>query len=233
MPSRFRMFAIVPRATSCPRLESAPRMRVYTPAGVLTCHSHDEFLDCPHHARPARTSTQERPLHRDQLPMPAEQRVRRDDRIELEELLAADYLRMPSKESAFSVGEDNPPTTETRLQHPVLGLEVFDEAFLLSGEPRSERDDQILHQRRRLEHGASLPQAVASCSLDLDSVSGHYGVAIQAERGRAAGPATLRSSSATTVRCNGPTRASRSTSTQATRKSATTRATARTVSGTS
>jgi hypothetical protein len=83
---------------------------------------------------------------------------------------------MPSKESAFSVGEDNPPTTETCLQHPVLGLEVFDEAFLLPGEPRSERDDQILRQRRCLDDGASLPQAVASCSLDLDSVSGNYRV---------------------------------------------------------
>src|SRR5262245_2120041 len=29
---------------------------------------------------------------------------------------------MPSKKSAFSVGEDNPPTTETRLEHPVLAL---------------------------------------------------------------------------------------------------------------
>ena len=48
--------------------------------------------------------------------------------------------------------------------------------FLLSGERRSERDDQILRQRRRLDHGVSLPQAVASCSLDLDSVSGQYAV---------------------------------------------------------
>ena len=83
--------------------------------------------------------------------MPAEQCVGRDDRIELEELLAADRLRMPSKEPAFSVGEDNPPTTETRLEHPVLGLEVFDEPFLLPGEPRSDHDDQKLHQRRALE----------------------------------------------------------------------------------
>jgi hypothetical protein len=62
---------------------------------------------------------------------------------------------MPSKESAFSVGEDDPPTTETRLEHPILGLEVFDEPFLLPSEPRSECDDQKLDQRGRLNHGAA------------------------------------------------------------------------------
>jgi hypothetical protein len=49
------------------------------------------------------------------------------------------------KESAFSVAEDYPPTTETRLEHPILGLKVFDEHFLLPGEPRSECDDQKLN----------------------------------------------------------------------------------------
>src|SRR5215510_6223768 len=107
--------------------------------------------------------------------MPAEQCVGRDDRIELEELLAPHRLRMPSKKSAFSVGEDEPPRTETRLEHPILGLEVFYECILLPGEPRSQHDDQKLRQRGRLNHAASLPYRTPPCSVDLDRIFGHHG----------------------------------------------------------
>src|SRR5262245_59769102 len=82
---------------------------------------------------------------------------------------------MPSKKSAFSVGEDEPPTAETRLEHPILGLEVFDECILLPGEPRSQHDDQKLRQRGRLNHAASLPYRTPSCSVDLDRIFGHHG----------------------------------------------------------
>jgi hypothetical protein len=57
--------------------------------------------------------------------------------------------------------------TRTRLEHPVLSLKVFDERFLLPGEPRSEHDDQRLHQRLCLSHAASLYQAAPSCPLEL------------------------------------------------------------------
>jgi len=49
---------------------------------------------------------------------------------------------MPSKEPAFSVGEDKSPTTEARPEQPVLGFQLFDERFLLPGEPCSEHNDQ-------------------------------------------------------------------------------------------
>jgi hypothetical protein len=58
---------------------------------------------------------------------------------------------------AFSVAEDDPPTTKMRLEHTVLGLEAFDERVLLPGEP---------------QRVASLHQAAASCFLDLDRISG-------------------------------------------------------------
>src|SRR5262245_3829091 len=63
-------------------------------------------------------------------------------------------------------------TTETLLEYPVLGFEVFDERFLLPGKPRSEHDDQELHQGLPLDHTASLHQAVASRSLNLGRISG-------------------------------------------------------------
>ena len=75
---------------------------------------------------------------------------------------------MPSKQPAFSVGKDKSAMTKTRLEHPVLGLKVFDERFLLPDEPRSKHDDQQLGQRRHLHYAASLPEAAASCALDLD-----------------------------------------------------------------
>src|SRR5215510_9333682 len=146
-----------------------------SPAWVLTGHAHDKRLNCPHHARPARAFAPERPLHCDYLPVPAKQCVRRDDRIELKELFTAHSLLVPSKESAFSVRDDDPPTTETRLEQAILGLEVFDEPFLLPSEPRSECDDQKLDQRRRLNHGASLPELAASWLFDIDPVFGLQG----------------------------------------------------------
>src|SRR5262245_27718498 len=83
---------------------------------------------------------------------------------------------MPRKQPAFGIGEDDPPTTEARLEQAVLGFQVFDERFLLSDEPCSEYGDLKLHQRRRLRHAASLYQAAPPCSLDLGRVSGHYGI---------------------------------------------------------
>jgi len=70
---------------------------------------------------------------------------------------------MPSKEPAFSVAEDRSPTTEARLEQPVLGFGVFDERFLRSREPRSERNDQKLHQRWCLTHAGRLHPVAASC----------------------------------------------------------------------
>jgi len=67
--------------------------------------------------------------------------VRLDEETAVKVLLAANRPRMPSKEPAFSVGEDKSPTTEARLEQPVLGFEVFDERFLRSREPRSEHND--------------------------------------------------------------------------------------------
>jgi hypothetical protein len=56
------------------------------------------------------------------LTVPPQQRVRRDDRFELEQSLAADRLRMPGQQSAFGVGENHSPSTETRLEHSILGF---------------------------------------------------------------------------------------------------------------
>ena len=76
--------------------------------------------------------------------------------------LAANRLRMPSKEPAFSVGEDKSPTTEARPEQPVLGFQLFDERFLLPGEPCSEHNNQELHQRRCLTHAGSVHRVAAS-----------------------------------------------------------------------
>ena len=87
--------------------------------------------------------------------------------------LTAFAYRARSRRSASA--EDHPPITETPLEHPVLGFKVFDERFLLPGQPRSERQHQELYQRARLSHGASRSQAVASCLLHLDQYLDHTG----------------------------------------------------------
>jgi len=75
-----------------------------------------------------------------------------------------------SRKCDSEIVEVHLPRTETRLEHTVFGLQVFDECFLLSRKPRSEHDEQKLYQRRRLSRAASLYQAAPSCSLDLGQV---------------------------------------------------------------
>jgi hypothetical protein len=75
----------------------------------------------------------------------------------------------PSKEPAFSVAEDDPLTTKTRLVS--IRFSAFRYSMNASCCPASHAASMTikkLSQRRRLHHRASLQQAIASCSLDLD-----------------------------------------------------------------
>ena len=58
------------------------------PRGVVLGHQHDQTPDLREHARTAATPLRVRPLPRDQLPMPPENRVGRDDRGDLTETTA-------------------------------------------------------------------------------------------------------------------------------------------------
>ena len=69
--------------------------------------------------------------------MPSQQRIRRDDGVELEQSLSPDSLGLARQESPLSVGEANAPSAQPVLEQSVLGLKEFDDDQLMTMNPAS------------------------------------------------------------------------------------------------
>ena len=67
--------------------------------------------------------------------MPPQQRVRRHDRIQLQQCLAPDRLRLPREERTLGVGEPNALAAQLLLQEAILGLEEFNDNELVAMDP--------------------------------------------------------------------------------------------------
>ena len=69
--------------------------------------------------------------------MPAQQGIRRDDGVKLEQSLSADGFGFARQKSPFSVGEANSPAAKSILEQPVLSLKEFDDDYLVAMYPSS------------------------------------------------------------------------------------------------
>src|SRR6476661_8866094 len=75
-----------------------------TPARILQCHAHDQFSDDAHRSRAPRLApVAEVELASDELP--AQQRIRRDDRAQIDQNLAWNAERLTRQQRAFLVRE--------------------------------------------------------------------------------------------------------------------------------
>ena len=88
------------------------------PPWILLGHPDDEPLNLREHAAPARPSGV-RPFPSDELPMPPENRIGRDDRGDLTELTTAHSVSVYGQSTAFLIGQAD-PVTEVRPENPVL-----------------------------------------------------------------------------------------------------------------
>ena len=145
IPWSCRIRFTVVRAISWPRFESAPRIRVYPPLGMLDRH--------PDHAR-GHVTSRHRPASTaagaavvclgDQSPVPAENRVRRDDAGDLHHDAPAEFLAAHGESTALGIGQAKRPRAQVLPEDPILLPEIRDQIVLVAVHPASERENEEL-----------------------------------------------------------------------------------------
>ena len=89
------------------------------------------------------------PLLRDELSVPAQQRVGRDDRVQFEARLTSNGLGFSRQQRPLGVSEPNPPPTQPLFEPPVLSLQEVDGNQLVAIDPASQNHQ---HERERGWH---------------------------------------------------------------------------------
>jgi hypothetical protein len=130
------------------------------PARVLGCHPHDEAANLQDHAGASRSTLGVRPLPGDELAVPTENRVGRDNRRHLHEQATTEPRAQDSQAPPLVIGEAHALVAQLRFQDAVFFAQVLDDLVLLAFEPTDEsRDEQM--QRN---HAPSLRQLPAMFS---------------------------------------------------------------------
>ena len=87
------------------------------------------------------------PFAGDELPVPAEQRVRRDDRRDLAQRLTAQPVGSRGKFPPVVIGEPEAPPTQLPPQDPILLDQVRQHLALPPVQPAGDREQQHLEGR--------------------------------------------------------------------------------------
>jgi hypothetical protein len=113
MPASARMRLIVLRPRSCPRLRRAPPILVYPQSRVGGRHPDHERGQSRLGWRTSRSTTAAPVvLPGDQTPVPAQQRIRRDDARHPHQRLASKNLRSNGQPAPLSIGRPEASVTE-------------------------------------------------------------------------------------------------------------------------
>ena len=178
MPLRFRMLATVPRARLCPRFDSAPMIRVYPQSrfSVAIWITRDSIsLIRPWSAGPAAGGSIV--LAGDQLPVPGQESLRRDDRCHRRQSAVAESLCFDSQSTALFVRKPESTTAELLTQDLVLLAQILDCLLLLLIHPARDRDQ---HEPERIEnaHPSTVSRVISATTrhshcFQRVRVSGH------------------------------------------------------------
>ena len=118
--------------------ERAADLRV-APRRIFTRHHHDEFGHRPGRHRPSPTSTSTAiVLLGNQTPVPAENRVRRDDACHLTQDPPAEFLASHRESTALGVGQAKRSRTKVLPEDAILLPEIVDAIFLVAIHPASQ-----------------------------------------------------------------------------------------------
>ena len=89
----------------------------------------------------------------DQSPVPAENRVRRDDAGDLHQDAPSELLAAHGESTALGIGPTKRPRAQVLPEDPILLPEIRDQIVLVAVHPASERENEELERRR---HGLRL-----------------------------------------------------------------------------
>ena len=89
----------------------------------------------------------------DQSPVPAENRVRRDDAGDLHPDAPSEFLAAHGESTALGIGQAKRPRAQVLPEDPILLPKIRDQIVLVAVHPASEREYEDLSRRR---HGLRL-----------------------------------------------------------------------------
>ena len=130
-----------------------------SPTRIVSSHLDDETLDLAGNSRsPGAALRASIVLLRDELPVPAKQRVRRDDGRDFSESRSPDRMSVPRKSASLCIRESNSSSAELLAQHKVLRLQLRDQLALLAVQPSRQNEEHELNGKMHLgwisfEHG--------------------------------------------------------------------------------
>ena len=80
----------------------------------------------------------------DQSPVPAENRVRRDDAGDLHQDAPSEFLAAHGESTALGIGQAKRPRAQVLPEDPILLPEIRDQIVLVAVHPASERENEEL-----------------------------------------------------------------------------------------
>ena len=131
------------------------------PPRIVDGHSHDQLghrLGCQW--PPAAAAGAAVVLLGDQLPIPAQDRVRRDDAGHLGQDPSAEFLAAHGETTPLSVSQAERTTAQLLSEDSILLTEIVDQIFLVTVQPASNREDEEV---QRVGHPMRLPGSSRTC----------------------------------------------------------------------
>jgi len=113
-----------------------------TPARIVGRHADNQPPDLDLDARATRSSPSVGPFPCDQLAMPPENGIRRDDRCDLHENSTSQTLTEHSQTPPLVVTQPQPSAVQLPLQGPVLFTQEINDVALFLFEPAEQRCDK-------------------------------------------------------------------------------------------
>ena len=128
------------------------------PGGILFRHPHRQAPNLRQHSTTARTPSGVRPLPGDELPMPAQQRVRSHDGRDLPQPSTPQPIRSHGESAPIVIGQLQTSTPQLAAKHPIFFEQITKALSLLAVQPPDEeREHQLesggVDHRRSLYHG--------------------------------------------------------------------------------
>ena len=136
---------MVDRAARCPMFFNAPWMRVY-PGRIVGRHPHDQAPNLREHGGASRPTLRVRPFPRDELPVPAPNRIGRDNRGYPRQDPATETRTQDGQAPPVVVGQPHTATVQLRFEDAVLFPQILHHLVLFAVEPGEERRDEQVHR---------------------------------------------------------------------------------------
>ena len=122
-----------------------------TPAWILSRHPNHQASNLGEHCRSAQPLPSVGPFPRNQLAVPPQNGIWRDDGRDVLQHAPSESVPKQRETTALIIVQPQPPATQLRLERPVLFAQERDDVMLLALEPSQQCHQQHLQRNHRAE----------------------------------------------------------------------------------